>query len=149
MNLERSIRTNQDRPAIRFPRKSARSNLARCVRERSWDDVQWCSEGKVVERPWQECHDVLRCSSRIHRLYKSLFKNAPLLTFLSADLFPIKHARNVSDQVSKLVPRQKCYSEPREDLDVPYEVPSKQYTQVPRLETSSKRGMYLYSSSEI
>ena len=34
-----------------------------------------------------------RCSSRIHRLNKSLFKNAPLLTFLSADLFPFKHAR--------------------------------------------------------
>ena len=93
MNLERSNRTNQDRPAIRFPRKSARSNLARCVRERSWDDVQWCSKGKVLGRPWQECHDVPRSSSRIHRLYKSLFKNAPLLTFLSADLFPFKHAR--------------------------------------------------------
>ncbi len=132
MNLERSIRTNQDRPAIRFPRKSARSNLARCVRERSWDDVQWCSKGKVLGRPWQECHDVPRSSSRIHRLYKSLFKNASVNVPVCRPV-PHQTCKNVSDQVSKLVPRQKCYSKPREDLDVPYEVPSKQYTQVPRL----------------
>ena len=61
----------------------------------------------------------------------SLFKNVSLLTFLSADLCPVKF---VFEHVSELIPKHKCYTKPKEVVmmflyEVCNDIPRKQCTQ--------------------